>query len=353
MKKGISNNSGVTMVLFAIAATLIMGFAALTIDVGYVMVERQKLHNAVDAATLAAAYELPNTNNAINVANEYMELNGFDDSYIDIHFSNNDRSINVTASKNIDFFFAKTLGFRNMSTTLSSGAELSSLGGAFEFVLFSGSDVDTLALNGSNFFIDGNTHTNNKFSMNGSSQTITGVCEAVSTVKTNGSNIDIGLIVPNAPFVEMPDFSDIIKLQAQESGNTYSGNKSYNGSNINVDDSIFVGGNLSINGSRFAGEGCILAGGDITFNGSNLTQSSDDAVCFYSENGDITINGSNAEIHGIIYAPNGTITFNGSNQSVNGRVIGNKVRINGSSTNIIGGTTDLLSLPSHGVKLTK
>jgi hypothetical protein len=45
--------------------------------------------------------------------------------------------------------------------------------------------------------------------------------------------------------------------------------------------------------------------------------------------------------------------MNGSHQTVNGRVIGNTVTINGSNLSIIGGTSELTSLPSSGVKLVR
>lgn len=349
----ILNKKGSSMILFSVAMVLIMGLTALVIDVGNVALQKQKFQNAIDAATLAAAQELPDRAGAIRVAKQYVELNGFDESDISIDFSNDDSTISITANKKIDFFFARIFGFDSMTTSINSSASMQSMGVAFNYVLFSGSRNDTLNLNGSNFYIKGSTHSNRDFNANGSRLTITGACEAVTTIRINGSNINVNTQIPNASYVEMPDFSETIRLRAEQSGNSYHGNKVYNSSYLNVDSPIYINGNVTINGSHFSGKGCILATGDITFNGSNLNQSSNDAVCFYSQNGDITINGSNAKIEGIIYAPNGTVTFNGSNQTINGRVIANKIRFNGSSVSIIGGTTELKSLPSHGVKLVR
>lgn len=114
----------------------------------------------------------------------------------------------------------------------------------------------------------------------------------MTTITTNGSEILLGSRLPNSAFVDMPDFSDTIKKQAQEAGQLYTGNKIYNGSSIDVNQPIYV-------------------------------------------------NGSSAVFDGILYVPNGNITMNGSSQTVNGRVIGNTVTINGSNLNIISGTNEL------------
>ncbi len=107
--------------------------------------------------------------------------------------------------------------------------------------------------------------------------------------------MEVGLIYnnrfPHADFVDMPDFSETIRLQAEAAGQVYIGNKTYNGSSIVVDP-IYVNGNVTVNGSSFVGKGCILATGNITFNGSNLNASTSDAVCFYSKNGNIIVNGT-------------------------------------------------------------
>lgn len=355
MKKLCVPNSrkGSTMVIFAFALIVILGIGALVTDIGLVIAEKQNFQNAVDAASLAAAQDLPDTSRAINTANYYIQQNGYNASDISITFSNSNKTINIEGTKTIDYMLAKVLGFDDIAIYPSASAEAGNIGLAFNYTLFSGSTTDTLRLNGSNFYIGGSSHTNYKFNMNGSNQTITGACEAMSTISINGSNIDVKTRIPNAPFVEMPDFSELIKAEAEKVGQAYMGNKTFNSSNINVDSPIYVNGNVTINGSNFTGKGVILATGDITFNGSNLNNTGENAVCFYSKNGDITINGSNATLDGIVYAPKGRIVMNGSNQTINGRVIGNEVGFNGSNTSIIGGSNELKSLPSSGVKLVK
>ncbi|MEE8347156.1 MAG: pilus assembly protein TadG-related protein, partial [Dehalococcoidia bacterium] len=51
--------TGQTLVLFVLALGVIMGFTAMTVDVGMFFQERRSLQNAADAAALAGIQELP------------------------------------------------------------------------------------------------------------------------------------------------------------------------------------------------------------------------------------------------------------------------------------------------------
>jgi len=344
---------GSTVVLFALALTIIMGFGSLVIDVGTSMVERRHLQNAIDAAVLAATTELPDTTRAAEVANEYIELNGYPPSALTISFHDADTKMSIVASAPVEYGFARIFGFASGAVGAGSSAAVQPMGGAFEYALFSGSTSNTLSMNGSGQYIGGSSHSNRNTTFNGSNFTLTGACESVTTVRVNGSGIDIGRIVEDAPFVAMPDFSDLLRTQAQQANQYYNGNQTYNGSHLTVNSPIYVNGNLTVNGSNFTGRGCIVATGNISFNGSNLIDSSGDAVCFYSKNGNITVNGSGITLDGIVYAPNGNITLNGSNQTIHGRVVGNTISINGSNERIVAGAADLWALPRSGVKLVR
>jgi Flp pilus assembly protein TadG len=352
--KLLRNDKGSTLIIVTLMFTILMAFCAFTIDIGRITLEKATMQNAIDAATIAAAQYLPDTALATNAANQYIVKNGYSPSDITVSFSNYNRIITVNGSKIIDYTFAKVLGYESTTIKPLAAAQMGTVGDAFNYTIFSGSSTATLTINGSTEYIagEGNTHSNANFVANGSNLTITGTCEAVGSITTNGSNINIGSRLPNSPnIVAMPDFSAIIKQQAQSVGQIFSGNKIYSGSNMYVNQSIYIDGDVTINSSTFVGTGCVFATGDITFNGSNLNASTSDAVCFYSQNGNITINGSDAVLDGIVYAPKGNITMNGSHQTVYGRVIGNTVTFNGSHLDVISGTNELKSLPSSSVKL--
>lgn len=71
---------GQGLILAALAMLVILGFAAIVLDVGLAYVERRQLQNATDAAALAAAQDLLKEESeatAIATAVDYMERHGF------------------------------------------------------------------------------------------------------------------------------------------------------------------------------------------------------------------------------------------------------------------------------------
>lgn len=337
------------MVMIMLAMALFLGLVATVVDVAILMMGREQLQIALDAAALAAAQELPDTTRAAATALDYFQRNG-GNATVNVSFPDA-KTVTVTASRTVNYVFARILGFSNATMQTTSTATTGQMGQAFNYTLFSGSTTTTLTLNGSQHYVGGDVHSNRDFVANGSKLTITGACEAVTTITTNGSQINIGQRVPNAPNVGMPDFAETIKQQAMQAGTYFAGNKTYNGSSVSVTSPIYVEGSLTINGSGFTGRGTIVASGSITFNGSSLRGSAGDALAFYSKNGSITINGSQATVEGILYAPHGSITLNGSNQTVHGRVIGQTVTVNGSQFTVSSSSGDLAALPANGVKL--
>ncbi len=68
---------GQVMVILALALAILLGFAALAIDIGMFMWEKRALQNAADAAALAGALELPpSPTEAVEAAREYALRNG-------------------------------------------------------------------------------------------------------------------------------------------------------------------------------------------------------------------------------------------------------------------------------------
>lgn len=345
------NTRGATMILATLIMVAALGFTAVVVDIGSVALEKQHLQNAIDAASLAAAHDLPDTAKATDTAVDYIEKNGYQASNVTIAFTDNNKVIHITGNKHVDYTFGRILGLQGTTIQPECAAGLASVGGPFKYAVFSGSTTDTLTFSGSDYYIKGSTHTNARFKANGSRLTITGACEAASTISINGSRTDVTTRIPGASVVAMPDLSEEIRKQAEAAGQAFNGNKTFNSSTIDVSKPIYVDGNVTINGSGFHGVGCIFATGSITFNGSSQNVSSSDAVLIYSGSGDITFNGSGATLDGIIYAPNGSINLNGSGQHVNGRVIAETVDFNGSGTQVISSDMDLACIPTTYVRL--
>ncbi|MEE8517783.1 MAG: pilus assembly protein TadG-related protein, partial [Dehalococcoidia bacterium] len=71
---------GQTLVLLTLLLPVVLGFVALTLDVGFALVERRNLQNATDAAALAAAQDLANGESDATVtatAIDYLQRNGY------------------------------------------------------------------------------------------------------------------------------------------------------------------------------------------------------------------------------------------------------------------------------------
>jgi Flp pilus assembly protein TadG len=127
------------MVVYSIVLTALLGFCAVAADVGSIVIEKQKLQNAVDAASIAAAQELPDKGKAIDKVNKYIGFNGYSPSHVEVTFSDSDMTITVKGSKKVNFLFAKIIGFQNTTIAPSASASVSGLAEIFDYTLFSGS----------------------------------------------------------------------------------------------------------------------------------------------------------------------------------------------------------------------
>lgn len=336
---------GSALVIVCIMLTVLLGFSAFVIDFTLVYGQQRKFQNALNASALAGCNDLPNTDLAKEASDKYIQLNGFQPSDILISFAQGNKVINITGTKDVDLAFAKLFGFDKTTIKLKASASRAGIPPAFKFAIFSGSPSDTLQMNGTGNTVAGGIHSNASFDSNGSKLSVTGGIQAVETVAFNERSAEVDSIKEGVESIKMPDFGDVVKKVAEDSGTYYNGEKTFNSSKVSVDKPIFVNGDLTINGSSFIGKGTVVATGDIIFNGSSVRGSSDDAVCFYSTKGNIIFNGAKAEISGVIYVPNGEMVFNGSNQTVDGRVIANTVTLNGSDLTVKSNEGDIESLP--------
>ena len=126
MKREIQNKRGSAIILLAISMTAIIGFAALAADVGLMTYNKSKLQNAVDAAALAGAHEIPeDTSLGEIVAEDYLDKNGENVGSLadcDISFEESDKKIVVEATYKVDFFFAKVIGKDSANVTVRAAA---------------------------------------------------------------------------------------------------------------------------------------------------------------------------------------------------------------------------------------
>lgn len=108
------DNKGNVAIILCLLMIGLLGFTAFVVDIGIVYVERIRLTNAIDAAVLAAALELPKgEQSAKKVAEEYLQKNNVDTTQATVTIGADNKSIQIAAHKNVKHFFAQMIGINS------------------------------------------------------------------------------------------------------------------------------------------------------------------------------------------------------------------------------------------------
>lgn len=346
-----NNESGNVIIIVALLMVVILGFAALVIDLGMVSYTQTRLQNAADAAALAGVRNLPTATTAKNTAITYAGKNGVLSTEViaTSPYNGDANKIEVVCTKTVVYSFAQVLGFTNTEVSARAVAQKSGsgLGAAFDYAIFSGNKYpdplsfsvrlqNVLTMSGLTNVVNGSVHGN--YNVDANTSTIIYNGEGVGTVVGN----NIANKLPGSPYIEMPDFTSAvptIKEQAIAAGQYYSGNFSIaNASSLNLNQPVYVEGDANLTGISFSGEGSIYVKGKIRITGSATSYASNSNICMYSgykssskADAAIDFSGSAHDFKGILYAPNGSILVTGSNYTFNGSVVGRVVDISGSN----------------------
>ena len=131
--KRFRNDSGQAMILFALVFVVIIGFAAISIDIGSIANEKSKLQNAADAAALAGSQDLPSSSTAITTAKTYAARNGVTSADTNATVDANKAKITVVCSKKVQYAFARVFGFTqntiSATATATKGAAFNGVSG--------------------------------------------------------------------------------------------------------------------------------------------------------------------------------------------------------------------------------
>lgn len=132
--KLLSEEKGAVTILTAAALVALIGIAALVTDAGLLYLNEAKIENALDSAVLAGVQELPdNSELAIETALDYALQNGLDPDEVEIELElDQDQGYILTgqATRKVDLFFARVLGFNDTDVSARSRAKISSLSAA-------------------------------------------------------------------------------------------------------------------------------------------------------------------------------------------------------------------------------
>lgn len=165
LKRFRKDEDGAIAVLAALIMVVLLGFAALTVDMGLKYMQESKIQTACDSAALAAATYLPDTSEADIQARQYLDKNGFDGSTAEVTFPE-DGKVKVVLKQSVKTVFANVLGIDELKTKKSAVASAGAGAGKkanFDYAIFQGGEGDLSVGNGT-WNIYGKVHSNGSIS---------------------------------------------------------------------------------------------------------------------------------------------------------------------------------------------
>ena len=125
---GERDERGLALVWLTLFLLVILGFAALAIDIGHGLYVAQHEQNAADAASLAGTVYLPGDvtsayNEALNVASANGFKNGVDSVTVTPAQQTRVSQLKVTITQTIPTWFAKVIGFKDITVSRSATAD--------------------------------------------------------------------------------------------------------------------------------------------------------------------------------------------------------------------------------------
>jgi hypothetical protein len=125
LKKLLKKDDGNVLILVTAALIVLIGFAALAVDIGYFYSERAKLVTAADAAALAGAQLLPDAGEAGDQAIHIAQENGVmaSQTTITTPYNGDPYKIEVVCTRNNPYMFAKVLGLESANITARAVAK--------------------------------------------------------------------------------------------------------------------------------------------------------------------------------------------------------------------------------------
>ncbi len=345
--------TGQTLVLFVLALGVLLGFVAMSVDVGLILHERRSQQNAADAAALAAVAELPESPSlAIAAAKKWALNNGYGPSTgatvtVNTPYQGNPGAVEVIIEEDAQFIFALALGLTSVGVHARAVAEVEPPRDFAIFANAGGCEADALNIQGSTSTIDGEIHTNSELKINSDlyvDGAVTHVCDAA----VSGNNTFTGGIyqedeinwpaLANYTYADFPcTFTETgNKMKIGAAGSQYLLNP---GSNTLKPGVYCADGDIDVVASTLTGNVTFVAKGVISFSCSSCSFDAywNDVLAFTesSDKNAISFSVSQFDFQGLILAPNGGISANGSTfTSDAGGFLANTVSISASDINI-------------------
>jgi hypothetical protein len=382
------------LIIFAAAFGLLLAFAGLTLDGGYLYYERQRAQAAADAGAYAGALELRrgSTTWIVPSAKEDAKVNGFDDADPDITVTVNHPPASGPRIGDSNFVevivqsLAPTTLMRVVGPNASTVAARAVAGISADYsgpcILALNDSEDgaitvsgTADLNAPNCDVVTRSLDNEAITANGggciTAQTIafaTGV-GTTGGYQANGQNClspePIGIIPPEDPYSTLtePDKNSVTKQannRTQITGGTttlqpgyYKGGIKITGGNVTLNPGLYIVDGIDVSGGSIYGDGVTIyntgdglrnisfAGGAYTeLTATNDTSSPYNNILFFNSRNsscgnpcDGSINGtSDSTFEGVMYFPSVHLDYAGTeDQSAFSQIIADTIRFTGTS----------------------
>lgn len=378
-----ADEKGAVVILVALSMVLIMGFAAMAVDLGIARQRSAQARNSADFAALAGAGVLKTGTaaEAEAAAREYVAKNDFSGSGAQVNIPPTSGSragdatcVQVTTTETLPTVFG---GVFNVTTldVASRATACASPGLGGDYAVFAGSTTcpDAISFSASNRTINGGVHSNNDMKILSNGTVLNG-----SVTYLNGDapagNITFNPATNNPRVLEGPlEYPEIFAIEDYAPGGAkallaQSQLKYYNLGVLEINPTNLTallaynpltktiapglyyttgGMHLPGNGYNAAGATFVAADGDIQLNGNNFNFSpwDPDGLLLFankeqtscnSGNAVIKLNGNNHNWTGVMFAPRGPLDFSGTNvvASLNGRLVAQTIKLSGSSQTI-------------------
>ncbi len=375
-----NDQKGAVAILVALSLPVLLGFAALAVDLGYARQYKAQAQNGADFAALAGAGVLKTGTAAQAGAAtlDYAEKNGFTGTDVEVDippaigdWEGEDGCVQVVTRGGNTAVFGSLFGFDVFDVAARATAcATPPLGGPYAVFAGSQTCAEAISFSGANRTINGGVHSNNDMKITGAGTTING-----DATFMNGS-IPSGNITYN-PSTDNPrrleedlEYPEVFEIEHYAPGGSkallamsqlryhYAGsadinvtwltlNLAYNPLTKTIAPGLYyTSGNIDLSGHGYNASGAtfVTSSGDIHFNGNNFNFSAwdpDGLLLFSNKNQSscsagqavIKLNGNTHSWVGIMYAPRGPLDFSGTNivASLNGRLVAQTVNLSGSN----------------------
>jgi Flp pilus assembly protein TadG len=383
------------LIIVSLCLTLMLGFSAVAIDLGFARQERSQAQNGADFAALAGAGVLKSgtTEEAKAAARDYVSRNGFsgEDAEVNVPPTSGARAgvagcVQVKPSEQLPTIFGRIFNIESV-TVGAQAVACSSPGLGGPYAVFAGSTTcsGTLSFTGANRTINGGVHSNNDMKITSSGTTINGAVTYLNGDAPAG-NITYNPSTGNPKrLASSLSYPEAFGMEDYAPGGTkatlaQSQFKYHNAGSATIDETwltlhllfnpvtkiiepglYYTTGDIKLNGGNgigytASGATFVTRDGEVQMSGNNFTFTPWDpdgllissfknpSTCS-SGQAVLKINGNNDSWTGIMFAPGGPLDFSGTSvvASLNGRLVANVVNLSGSEQSI----TRNLSFPGR------